>query len=182
MDDLRKELIEVILFTSSEPVSENRLSKITELVKKDINKYIEVLNKEYEETGRTFRIFKFGNAYQFLTLPRYHKWLSKVEAKERARLSRASLETLAIIAYRQPISKVEIDTIRGVDSSGPISTLLEKNLVNIDKNKSGRSRSYITTDLFLRMFGLETLKDLPPLEEEWEKEQKHTGLFPLQNQ
>ena len=180
MDDLKKELIEVILFTGSEPISETKLTKITGIAKEDIANYVKTLNEEYENTGRTFRIFRFGNAYQFLTLPHYHKWLAKVEAQERARLSRASLETLAIIAYRQPISKVEIDTIRGVDSSGPLSTLLEKKLVDIDKNRAGRPRFYITTEVFLRMFGLKDLKELPPLEEEWEKEKKHTGLFPLQ--
>ena len=170
MDNLKKELIEVLLFASSEPVSDSHISKITGIKKDEVEVYVNTLNEEYERTGRTFRIYRFGNAYQFLSLPQYHKWLGRIEGREKSRLSRASLETLTIIAYRQPISKHEIDTIRGVDSSGPISTLLEKKLIEVDREKSGRTRYYITTDLFLRMFGLESLKDLPPLEEEWEEE------------
>ncbi|MFP4542698.1 MAG: SMC-Scp complex subunit ScpB [Candidatus Kapaibacterium sp.] len=126
------------------------------------------INKELDDTDRPYRIVNYAGGYQFATNKEYGELVQAlVKSKIRKRLSQAALEALAIIAYRQPVSKPEIEQIRGVNSNEIVNSLIEKNLVKI----TGRSESlgkpllYGTTDEFLKTFGLTSLKDLPKLRE-----------------
>ncbi|MCS6807730.1 MAG: SMC-Scp complex subunit ScpB [Bacteroidota bacterium] len=145
---------------------------------------IDELNEEFEASGRVFRIVELaregGTGYQFATTPEYGELLTRlVKSKSKKRLSKAGLETLAIIAYRQPISKPEIDSIRGVGSSETINRLLEKNLITIVGRSEGVGRAllYGTTDDFLRLFGLRSLADLPKPRELEELMAEHPDIL-----
>ncbi len=133
-----------------------------------IRRLIEELNLEYDETRRAFRIVEVAGGFQFATIRDYGEWVALLsKEKLRRRLSPAALETLAIIAYRQPVSKPEIESIRGVNCDQVLLSLLEKNLVSITGRSEGVGRPllYGTTDDFLRAFGLNTVTDLPKLRE-----------------
>jgi segregation and condensation protein B len=133
-----------------------------------VRRLIEDLNAEYEDSGRAFRIVEVAGGFQFATVREYGEYVALLsKEKQRRRLSPAALETLAIIAFRQPISKPEIEAIRGVNSDQVLLSLLEKNLVSITGRSEsvGRPLLYGTTDEFLRIFGLNSLNDLPKLRE-----------------
>lgn len=133
-----------------------------------VRRLVDELNAEYEESGRAFRIVEVAGGFQFATTRDYGEHVALLsKEKLRRRLSPAALETLAIIAFRQPISKPEIEAIRGVNSDQVLLSLLEKNLVCITGRSEtvGRPLLYGTTDDFLRIFGLNTLNDLPKLRE-----------------
>ncbi len=163
-----KRIVEAILFSSSDPVSINTLSKITELKPGAIFNIVEALNREYEERGNSFRIRKIGNGFQMVTLPEYGKWVARLNHKgKRKLLTKTMLETLAIIAYNQPVTKPDIDKLRGVDSGWVIGELLEKGFIKIkgrDK-RPGNPFLYVTTQKFLEYFGLSSLDELPKIEE-----------------
>ncbi len=162
-----KKIIEAILFSCNEPITLKRLGEITELSGEIIIKYIEELNKDYELTDRAFRIEKVANGFQLYTLPEFSPWVRMVYHSYQHKLSKPALEVLAIIAYNQPITKGEIEKIRGVDCSGPILTLLERKLIQITARAQtpGRPFLYSTTKEFLRYFGLNSLDDLPQKDE-----------------
>jgi segregation and condensation protein B len=162
-----KEIIEALLFVANYPVPIAKLVEITKISSDEIIKNITDLNKEYEESGRAFRIEKVANGFQMATLPEFSPWIRLLYRAQHQKFSKATLETLAIIAYNQPITKAEIEKIRGVDSSGPLTTLLEKRLIQIHgrAKKPGRPFLYITTREFLRYFGLASLNDLPQKDE-----------------
>jgi segregation and condensation protein B len=133
-----------------------------------VRKLIDDLNAEYEETGRAFRIVEVAGGFQFATVREFGEYVALLsKEKQRRRLSPAALETLAIIAFRQPISKPEIESIRGVNSDQVLLSLLEKNLVAITGRSEsvGRPLLYGTTEEFLRIFGLNSLNELPKLRE-----------------
>lgn len=163
-------VIEAILFASDEPLSAERLINIAELNGgiKQIRKCIETLNQQYEQTGRAFRIDQIAGGYQMMTLPDYSVWLKKL-LRERGdnKLSPAALETLAIIAYKQPIIRADVESIRGVACGEMIRSLMYKGLVKITGKAEilGRPLLYGTTKKFLEIFGLNDLKDLPKVEE-----------------
>ncbi len=124
------------------------------------------MNREYEEQGRSFFIQEVAGGYQMATKPRYARWVRELyKGRRLARLSQPGLETLAIIAYRQPVGRPDIETIRGVNSDSVIATLLERNLITVvgKDTKVGRPILYGTTPEFLRYFGLRDLSGLPPL-------------------
>jgi len=126
------------------------------------------LQSDYADSGRSFHIKEVAGGYQLSTDPAYAPWLSKLYRKSRTeRLSRPALETLAIIAYRQPITRQEVEDIRGVNVEGMLKGLLERSFVRISGRKKipGRPFFYGTTRQFLEFFGLESLKGLPGLEE-----------------
>ena len=129
---------------------------------------IKQLNEQYESTGRAFRLEQVAGGYQLLTLPEYGDTLKKFHQREiDAKLTKAALETLAIIAYKQPILRVDVEAIRGVACGETIRSLMEKHLVKIAgrAEEPGRPILYGTTKRFLELFGLNSLKDLPQSEE-----------------
>ncbi len=163
-------LIEALLMVADHPMSPKELCEVVgmDLKPSDVPTVIDELNRIYEETNRSFRIRKIANGYRIFVLSEFSSWIRKLYSIYRQeRLSRAALETLAIIAYRQPITKVEIEQIRGVACDGVIKGLFEKGLIKIEGRKEvpGRPFLYATTEQFLDYFGLGSLDELPKLEE-----------------
>ncbi|MFA4992144.1 MAG: SMC-Scp complex subunit ScpB [Candidatus Omnitrophota bacterium] len=164
-----KKIIEAMLFVSDKPLFLNEIKNVLEdLDAAAIKEAIGELGKYYEESGRAFRIAEIAGGYQILTDPVLAPWLKKLYKTAGAdRLSGPALETLAIIAYKQPASKPEIEAIRGVNVDGVLKTLVEKNLVKIAGRREtvGRPIIYGTTQEFLQYFGLNSLDELPKLDE-----------------
>ena len=161
-------VIEAVLFASDEPLSEARLAGIVETGIKQIRKYIKNLNEKYEANHNAFRIEQIAGGYQMLTLSDYNLWLKKLlHVRSEGKLSPAALETLAIIAYKQPVMRADIEAIRGVAVGEVIRSLCYKGLVKIVGRAEvlGRPMLYGTTKKFLELFGLNSLKDLPKVEE-----------------
>ncbi len=161
-------VIEALLFAADAPVTLARLTEITGADDTTIREAIERLNQTYAGTGRAFRISRVAQGYQLYTLPEYADWIRRLYAHTRVqRLSAAALEVLAIIAYKQPITRPEIEQLRGVDCSAPLLTLLERGLIVTAgrAHRPGNPFLYRTTREFLRYFGLESLDELPRLEE-----------------
>ncbi|MCP4261148.1 MAG: SMC-Scp complex subunit ScpB [Planctomycetes bacterium] len=161
-------VVEAVLFASDESLTDNRLAKITETSVKQVRQSIKNLNEKYETNNNAFRIEQIAGGYQMLTLGTYNYWLKKLlRARSDSKLSPAALETLAIIAYKQPVIRADIEAIRGVAAGEVIRTLCYKGLVKIVGRAEilGRPMLYGTTKKFLEVFGLNTLKDLPKIEE-----------------
>lgn len=161
-------VVEAILFASDEPLTAERLGKIVETGVKQIRKYVESLNEKYAANNNAFRIERIAGGYQMLTLGPYNHWLRKLlRARGDSKLSAAALETLAIIAYKQPIIRADVEAIRGVAAGEMIRGLMYKGLVKIVGRAEvlGRPMLYGTTKRFLEVFGLNSLKDLPKVEE-----------------
>ncbi|KUG25090.1 segregation and condensation protein b [hydrocarbon metagenome] len=172
MDNIYNSVIEALIFASDEVITAgeiiNAIRKIDgeeiEITPNDIDNCIDTLNNNYQKTEASFLIIKIAGGYSFSTKPDYAKYLGYLSTeKSKRRLSQAALETLAIIAYKQPITKPEIESIRGVNSDYMINTLLEKNLITIKGRAEtiGRPLLYNTTDEFLKYFGLNKISDLP---------------------
>jgi segregation and condensation protein B len=164
-----KQILEAVLFASDQPVG---LSALVEVLggpdASEVAATLAELRREYDGTERGITLAEIAGGYQILSRKECSPWVERMlRARRKVRLSKAALESLAIVAYRQPITKVEIDGIRGVDSAGVLHTLLERNLVTI----KGRSRSvgrpllYATTPDFLSYMGLRDLEELPELKE-----------------
>ena len=164
-----KNIIEVLIHSSPNPLSsKDIIHSIKEEDAINLSKIIEEINKEYKSLKKGYRIEKIGGGYQLLSIPDYHPYIERLQQEtKKPRFSRAAIETLSIIAYKQPLTRLEVEHIRGVDSSGVIKNLLEKGLVSIKGRDEGLGRAllYITTPVFLELFGLDTLGDLPTLEE-----------------
>ena len=158
-----------MLFASDEPVKPLKLADIAEAGSvKQIRRCVQDLNRKYRRGGFSFRIEKIAGGYQMMTLPVFNTWLSKlIRIRTDSRLSPAALESLAIIAYRQPIIRADIEAVRGVASGEVIRNLIYKGLVKIVGRAEvlGRPMQYGTTKKFLDVFGLNSLKDLPKVEE-----------------
>jgi segregation and condensation protein B len=164
MEEQGSTAIEALLFASPVPLTDTQLARLIGRDKRHIPSLIESLNAGYEEWGRSFRIERFGDTYRLYTIPQYDKYVSRLaEIPRPARLSRAGLEVLSIVAYRQPIVKAEIERIRGIDSDGVIRTLLEKDLIAVSGKSDGPGRPllYQTTQQFLEFFGIADLSELP---------------------
>ena len=164
-----KRIIEALLFVSDKPLSVAQIKEVLEEPDSEaIKSALEELKQEYKDSGRSFDIAEIAGGYQIITDPAYASWLQKLYRKSRTeKLSHPSLETLAIIAYRQPITRLEIEDIRGVNVDGVLKTLLERALVRISGRKQilGHPFLYGTTRNFLEFFALQSLQDLPKLEE-----------------
>jgi segregation and condensation protein B len=161
-------VVEAVLFASDESLTDTRLAKIVETSVKQLRQCIKNLNEKYQANNNAFRIEKIAGGYQMLTLSTYNYWLKKLlRARSDSKLSPAALETLAIIAYKQPVIRADIEVIRGVAAGEVIRTLCYKGLVKIVGRAEilGRPMLYGTTKKFLEVFGLNTLKDLPKIEE-----------------
>lgn len=172
MEKIYNSIIESLIFASDEsiPAGEiiNAIKEIdgddTDINPKDVDSAVDELNKYYEENDRSFQIVKIANGFTFSTKTEYAKYVGFLSTeKSKRRLSQAALETLAIIAYKQPVTKPELEQIRGVNTDYMINTLLEKNLITIKGRAEtiGRPLLYATTDEFLKYFGLNTIADLP---------------------
>jgi segregation and condensation protein B len=165
-----KRILEALLFAASEPLSVARLECLVEGVERgeqSIPQLIDELNRDYQEEGKSFTIDKIANGYQLRSKKDYAPWIKKLfQPRRYLRLSRPTLETLAIIAYKQPITRAEIEAIRGVSIEGILKNLLERELIKISGQKEvvGRPYLYSTSHRFLEHFGLNSLSDLPPLE------------------
>ena len=164
----RRRIIEALLLASSEPLTAQRIARIVpELSVRELGVEIDALNAEYESTVRAFRIEEIGGGYQLRTLPELAPWLAELQPAPPLRLSRPALETLAIVAYKQPLTRAEIEQVRGVDVGAVLRSLLERRLVRIAGHREvpGRPILYATTRRFLEVFGLAELADLPTLRE-----------------
>ncbi len=164
----KKSILEAILFLAGEPVTISTFKDILKLPEQDIKKLLEELITEYKERDRGMIIVEIANGYQMVTNPLYSEWVKKYKSKHiSSKLSLPALETLAIVAYKQPIIRAEIDQIRGVNSDSAIKTLYEKRLIKIlgRKEAPGRPFLYGTTREFLQYFGLKDLSELPTLKD-----------------
>lgn len=168
-DEEAKRVIEAILFTSGKPVTIADLKRaISGYSEAKIEKIVRELQTEYETTGRSFRIHEIAGGFECATDPRYAPWILKLELQQRARqATQSALETLAIIAYQQPITRPEIEDLRGVDVSGVLTTLVDKSLIKIvgKKEVPGHPFLYGTTEKFLQHFGLKSIQTLPDISE-----------------
>ncbi|MEG2985101.1 MAG: SMC-Scp complex subunit ScpB [Peptostreptococcaceae bacterium] len=172
-DEIRN-IIEAIMFAYSEPISIKELNEAIneELSSKEIEIMLNSLIEEYKENNRGIQIIKLQDRYQMCTNKEYSIFVKNMlEPKRKKTLSQATLETLTIIAYKQPVTKVELEEIRGVKSDKVIQTLLENELIyeagRLDK--IGKPIIYKTTNEFLKLLSIEKLEDLPPIEN-YEKE------------
>ena len=164
-----KHIIESVMFAYGEPISIKELNSIIndELSPKEIEYMLHSLKEEYRENHRGIQIIKLESKYQMCTNKQYADYIKKVlEPKRKKTLSQATLETLTIIAYKQPITKVEIEDIRGVKCDKVLQTLLENDLIREAGrlNRIGKPIIYRTTDEFLKLLNIERLEDLPPIE------------------
>ncbi|HVT88604.1 MAG TPA: SMC-Scp complex subunit ScpB [Tepidisphaeraceae bacterium] len=157
--------LEALLFSTHHPLTAGKLAELLDFDStKPIRRAIKQLNETYESTGRSFRVELVAGGYQLLTLPEHGDLLKKMHQKDiDAKLTKAALETLAIIAYKQPILRADIEAIRGVQCGETIRSLMEKHLVKIAgrAEEPGRPILYGTTKRFLELFGLNSIKDLP---------------------
>jgi segregation and condensation protein B len=161
-------VVEAVLFASDEPLTVERLANIVGTSVKQIRRNVKNLNDKYEANNNAFRIEQIAGGYQMLTLSSYNHWLQKLlRARSESKLSPAALETLAIIAYKQPVIRTDIEAIRGVAVGEIVRGLMYKGLVKIVGRAEvlGRPMLYGTTKKFLEVFGLNSLKDLPKIEE-----------------
>ena len=172
MDNVYISVIEALIFSSDDSLSSDEIIKAiksidgedVDLTKEEIENMIDLLNQKYSGNGSSFRILRIANGFLYATSEEYAKYVGFLSSERaKRRLSQAALETLSIIAYKQPITKPELESIRGVNSDYILTTLLEKNLIAIKGRAEsvGRPLRYGTTDEFLKYFGLNDLSDLP---------------------
>lgn len=168
-DQEAKPILEALLFVSPEPLSLERLQEVLEgMDRSRIQSLLEMMANEYEQNGHGLQLVEVAGGCQLTTKPECAPWIRRLdEIRTASRLSKPALETLAIIAYKQPVTRPEIEEIRGVDTSGVIKTLLERRLLKITgrRDAPGRPLLYGTTKQFLGYFGLRDLSGLPSLKE-----------------
>jgi len=168
-DELNLEsIVEAVLFASDESLSVARLADIVGTSIKQIRRQVKKLNDKYQANNNAFRIEEIAGGFQMLTLSSYNPWLKKLlRVRSDSKLSPAALETLAIIAYKQPVIRADIEAIRGVAVGEIVRNLMYKGLAKIVGRAEvlGRPMLYGTTKKFLEVFGLNSLKDLPKIEE-----------------
>jgi len=161
-------IIESILFSSPKPISPKLFrKKLPEFPSEDIEKALHELVHEYKELRRSFEVVEVAGGYQMRTKIDYREWARRFVKERDVSLTKSVLETLSIVAYKQPVAKKEIDTIRGVDSVRAIKQLLERRLIEIAgrDGDAGKRLVFRTTDKFLETYGLKSLDDLPTLKE-----------------
>jgi segregation and condensation protein B len=161
-----KSIVEALLFVSDEPISDTRLADAVgeDAAVDAVRDAVRQLNEDYAAGGRAYAIEEIAGGFQLLTRPEFNKYLRKlVRARNEARFTQAALETLSIIAYKQPVTRAEVEDIRGVACGDILRTLMEKGLVRIAGRSDhvGRPLLYGTTKKFLTAFGLSSVKDLP---------------------
>ena len=162
------QIIEALLFASATPINQTLLNQVFDKPVPSLKEAVNRLNHFYKEYERPYLINSIAGGFQLVTNPDYDTWIRRLLGKSnKLTLSTAALDTLAIVAYKQPIGRYDIEAIRGVDSSGVIKTLLTRNLIMIKGRGGGPGRPllYSTTKLFLGHFGLNRLSDMPKLKE-----------------
>lgn len=168
-----KPIVDALIFASETPLSIQRIKQILEegsqsdVTIRTVREAIEEINRDNRDNQRGFFLQEVAGGFQYRTRPNYAAWVKRLKKAKVFRLTQSTLETLAIIAYKQPIIRAEVEKIRGVDSGGVIKNLLERDLLKImgRKNIPGRPFLFGTTKRFLEVFGLEKLSDLPSLRE-----------------
>ena len=164
------DVVEALLFASEAPVEADRIQEVLDLGSAgEARELVRVLSGRLDGQGRALQIIEVGGGYRLVTRPEVAPWLVKLaRSRTRSRLSRSSLETLAIVAYRQPVSRPDIDAVRGVNSEAVLDNLLDRRMLRIAgrKDSPGRPFLYETTRDFLVAFGLRDLTDLPKVEGE----------------
>lgn len=162
-----KATLEALVFVSDVPVKAEKLAELLEQEPATVKSALDALVEEYRQLARGVQLIAVAGGYQFRTAPACVDWVRKLNRNKPFRFSRAALESLAIIAYRQPVTRGEVEYLRGVDSGGVIKTLLDKRLIRIlgKKEVAGRPLIYGTTKEFLEVFSLHSLSDLPTLKE-----------------
>jgi len=182
-------IVEALLFASPEPLTQNQVNLIfeQEIISPeltDLEGIVRNLNQIYLNNDNAFKIVKVAGGFQLISRSEYETYIRKLLKRSgRLTLTKASLETLAIIAYRQPVSRFEIESIRGVDSSGVLRTLLAKNLIKIKGRDAGPGRPllYSTTAKYLEYFGLNNLSEMPKIAELSELDQSDTKISQQSN-
>jgi segregation and condensation protein B len=181
-----KAILEAVLFVSPEPVPLARLLSILGTVSKaEVVQALGILTHDLDQDGRGIQLVQIAGGYRLVTKQEYGPWLKRMDkAKAAQKLSRSALESLAIIAYKQPLVRSEIEEIRGVETSGVLRTLCERKLVRIvgRKDVPGRPIMYGTTKFFLEHFGLQDLSQLPPLREFKELGDSEQALLPIEEE
>ena len=176
--------IEALIFVAEQAISKREIKAVLEeqfeqnIEKEDIDELLEALKIKYEHEDFAFTIVEISGGFQFMTKKEYHDTVGTLlKQKTKKRLSKSALEALAIVAYRQPITKVEVEQIRGVNSDYSIQKLLEKELVTIvgRSDKPGRPLLYATSPKFMDYFGIQSLKDLPKVKDFKEEEVNEIG-------
>jgi segregation and condensation protein B len=186
MEDIRN-IIESLLFVAEEPLTVDRLKRIlAQAESKEIRDTLEDISADYEARGGGFYLHQVAGGYQIRTRPAYTPWIKRLIQPKPLRLSKAALETLAIIAYKQPIIRSDIEHLRGVDCGGVLKVLLERKFIRVLGRKEipGRPLIYATTKYFLEVFDLKNLKDLPTpkeIEELGNSQLEQEAEFPLKN-
>ena len=163
-----EQIIEALLFASPEPLTQKKINSIFDADPPQLEKYIKRLNKKYEKNDHAIEILSVASGFQIRTRSEFDFFVRRLIVKSgQFYLSQAALESLSIIAYKQPISRIDVEAIRGVDCAGVLKTLLKKTLIKISgrDDRPGRPLIYRTTDTFLKSFGLNKLSDLPKLKE-----------------
>ena len=172
-------IIEALLFASPTPLNQSQLNQVFDNSIPNLKEAIDRLNHFYSKHGRPYLIEPVAGGYQLVTKSNYDIWIRRLIGKSnKLTLSAAALDSLAIIAYKQPIGRYDIEAIRGVDSSGVVKTLLSKNLIKIKGRGAGPGRPllYSTTKIFLEYFGINHLSDMPKLKEVSELIDSDTNL------
>jgi segregation and condensation protein B len=166
--DQKKKIVEALVLASREPISAARIAEIVPgCAPSEVKELVKQLDLEYERDDRAFEIWEVAGGYQIRTRPAFAGYLRELQRERAFRLSRAALETLAVVAYKQPVTRAEIENIRGVDAGPVIRSLVERKLVRIAGHREvpGRPLLYATTRRFLEVFGFSRLEDLPTLRE-----------------
>jgi segregation and condensation protein B len=167
-EDNVKSAVEALLFTCDKPLTIDQIKKTLDLEASQVSSTIEALKSEYEQLNRGMRVYEVAGGYQMIAAPDFTPFIKKLYKGTAAdKLSRPALETLAIIAYKQPVTRLEIESLRKVNIDGMMSGLLEKNLIRIAGRKKapGRPKVYGTTRQFLEHFGLKSLDELPKIKD-----------------
>jgi len=159
--------LEALIFASEEPVSVNTLRRVLPLTPTQIATAVAHINADLAKCGRPYQIVEAAGGYRFRTLPQFGELIAGLAPERKLRLSRASLDCLALIAYRQPISRPEIEELRSVDCGAVLRGLLDRGMLRVAgrRDAPGRPALYATTSLFLETFGLASLRDLPSLQD-----------------
>lgn len=166
--DRQRQIVEALILAAPEPVSAAKLAGIVPGLKPGgVKALVAELGEAYAEQGRAFEIWEVAGGYQIRTRPELAGYVRELHQERPARLSRAALETLAVVAYKQPVTRAEIEHVRGVDVGAVVRSLLDRKLVKVAGHRDvpGRPMLYGTTRRFLELFGLERLDDLPTLRE-----------------
>ncbi len=186
MEDAQlKAVLEGLIFVSESPLTLDRMKEVMGINRRDLQRLLSEMIEEYRKTERGFLLVEVAEGFQFRTRPEHADWIKKLKRVKTAALSQPALETLAIVAYRQPVVRMDIEKIRGVDSGGVLHTLLEKKLIKIigKKDVPGKPLVYGTSRRFLEVFGLKDLSELPTLKDlEGLGPSSADGILPLERE